>query len=99
MSVLDTTIVNIAIATLGREFKSPVSTIQWVATGYMLSLAVAVPLTAWTIERFGAKRMWQISLALFTGGSILCGAAWSPASLIVFRVLQGVGGGMIMPIG
>jgi EmrB/QacA subfamily drug resistance transporter len=99
MSVLDTTIVNIAVTTLGRDFKSPVSTIQWVSTGYMLSLAVAVPLTGWTIERFGAKRMWQISLALFTGGSILCGAAWSPASLIIFRILQGLGGGMIMPIG
>jgi EmrB/QacA subfamily drug resistance transporter len=99
MSVLDTTIVNVAITSLGRDFKSPVSTIQWVATGYMLSLAVAVPLTAWTIERFGAKRMWQISIAVFTAGSILCGAAWSPATLIIFRIVQGVGGGMIMPIG
>jgi EmrB/QacA subfamily drug resistance transporter len=99
MSVLDTTIVNIAIATLGRDFRSPVSTIQWVSTGYLLALAVAVPLTGWSIERFGARRMWLISLALFTGGSILCGAAWSPSSLILFRVLQGLGGGMIMPIG
>jgi EmrB/QacA subfamily drug resistance transporter len=99
MSVLDTTIVNVAVTTLARDFKSPVSTIQWVVTGYMLALAVAVPLTGWTIERFGAKRMWLISLALFTGGSILCGAAWSPSSLIAFRVLQGLGGGLIMPIG
>jgi EmrB/QacA subfamily drug resistance transporter len=99
MSVLDTTIVNVAIATLGRDFKASISTIQWVATGYMLALAVAVPLTGWAIERFGAKRMWLISLALFTGGSMLCGAAWSTGSLIVFRVLQGLGGGMIMPIG
>jgi EmrB/QacA subfamily drug resistance transporter len=99
MSVLDTTIVNVAIATLGRDFKSPVSSIQWVATGYLLALAVAVPLTGWSIERFGARRMWMMSLALFTGGSALCGAAWSPGSLVVFRVLQGLGGGMIMPIG
>jgi EmrB/QacA subfamily drug resistance transporter len=99
MSILDATIVNIAIATLGREFRSPVSTIQWVSTGYLLALAVAVPLTGWSIERFGARRMWLISLTLFTAGSALCGAAWSPGSLILFRVVQGLGGGMIMPIG
>jgi EmrB/QacA subfamily drug resistance transporter len=99
MSILDTTIVNVAIATLARDFRSPLSTVQWVSTGYLLALATVIPLTGWAMERFGAKRMWIISLALFLGGSALCGASWSVQSLIVFRVLQGIGGGMIMPIG
>ncbi|HEV3131002.1 MAG TPA: MFS transporter, partial [Acidimicrobiales bacterium] len=99
MSILDTTIVNVAIATLARDFHSPLSTVQWVSTGYLLALAMVIPLTGWAMERFGAKRMWIISLVLFLAGSALCGASWSVQSLIVFRVLQGIGGGMIMPIG
>jgi EmrB/QacA subfamily drug resistance transporter len=99
MSILDTTIVNVAIATLARDFRAPLSTVQWVSTGYLLALATVIPLTGWAMERFGSKRMWIISLVLFLGGSALCGASWSVQSLIVFRVLQGIGGGMIMPIG
>jgi EmrB/QacA subfamily drug resistance transporter len=99
MSILDTTIVNVAIATLARDFHSPLSTVQWVSTGYLLALATVIPLTGWAVERFGAKRMWIVSLALFLAGSALCGASWSVQSLIAFRVLQGIGGGMIMPIG
>lgn len=99
MSILDTTIVNVAIATLARDFHAPLSTVQWVSTGYLLALAMVIPLTGWAMERFGAKRMWIISLVLFLAGSALCGASWSVQSLIVFRVLQGIGGGMIMPIG
>ncbi len=99
MSILDTTIVNVAIATLARDFHSPLSTVQWVSTGYLLALATVIPLTGWGMERFGAKRMWIVSLVLFLAGSALCGAAWSVQSLIAFRVLQGIGGGMIMPIG
>jgi EmrB/QacA subfamily drug resistance transporter len=99
MSILDTTIVNVAVATLARDFRAPLSTVQWVSTGYLLALATVIPLTGWAMERFGAKRMWIISLTLFLAGSALCGAAWSVQSLIVFRVLQGIGGGMIMPIG
>jgi MFS family permease len=99
MSILDTTIVNVAIDTLSRDFRAPLSTVQWVSTGYLLALATVIPLTGWAVERFGSKRMWIISLVLFLGGSALCGAAWSVQSLIVFRVLQGFGGGMIMPIG
>jgi len=99
MSIFDTTIVNVAIDTLGRKFHSTLSTTQWVSTAYLLALALVIPLTGWTIERFGAKRMYLISLTLFIGGSALCGAAWSIGSLIFFRALQGLGGGMILPIG
>jgi MFS family permease len=99
MSILDTTIVNVAIETLGRDLGSSLSSIQWVSTGYLLALATVIPLTGWSMERFGGKRMWMLSVALFMAGSALCGVAWSTESLIGFRVLQGFGGGMIMPIG
>src|SRR4051812_40905294 len=99
MSILDTTIINVAIETLGRELHSSLSAIQWVSTGYLLALATVIPLTGWAMERFGGKRMWMISVTLFMAGSALCGLSWSVESLIAFRVLQGFGGGMILPIG
>src|SRR3954454_24616043 len=99
MSILDTTIVNVAIETLGRELGSSLSGIQWVSTGYLLALATVVPLTGWSMERYGGRSMWMLSVALFLVGSTLCGLAWSTESLIVFRVLQGLGGGMILPVG
>jgi EmrB/QacA subfamily drug resistance transporter len=99
MSILDTTIVNVALATLGRELHSTISDIQWVVTGYMLSLAAVIPITGWAARRFGAKRVYMLSLVLFTAGSALCGLASSTTELIGFRVLQGIGGGMILPIG
>src|SRR3954467_12969387 len=99
MSILDTTIVNVALETLSRDLGSPLDTIQWVSTGYLLALATVIPLTGWMSERFGAKRVYMSSVALFGLGSALCGLAWSAGSLIVFRVLQGFGGGMIMPVG
>ena len=99
MAVLDTTIVNVALETLARDLGSPLSTIQWVSSGYLLSLAVVVPLAGWMTERFGSKRIWMISLTIFGLSSALCGIAWSDSSLIFFRVLQGFGGGMIMPVG
>jgi len=99
MSILDTTIVNVALATLGRELHSTIADIQWVVTGYMLSLAAVIPITGWAAQRFGAKRVYIVSLVLFTAGSALCGLATSTSELIVFRVIQGVGGGMILPIG
>jgi EmrB/QacA subfamily drug resistance transporter len=99
MSVLDTTIVNVALDTLSRDLHSPLSTIQWVATGYLLSLAMVIPLAGWLSERFGSKRVWMVSVAVFAVGSALCGVAWSAGSLILFRVLQGFGGGLILPVG
>src|SRR5213076_2675867 len=98
MSILDTTIVNVALDTLARDFHSPISTIQWVVTGYMLALATVIPLSGWAAERFGTRRLWLFSLGMFMAGSALCGAAWSAESLIAFRVLQGLGGGMILPV-
>ncbi|MDQ8045752.1 MAG: DHA2 family efflux MFS transporter permease subunit, partial [Patulibacter sp.] len=99
MSILDTTIVNVAIRSLAEDFNSSLSTIQWVSTGYMLSLATVIPLTGWAADRFGTKRLYIISIGLFLIGSAASGAAWSAGSLIFFRVLQGLGGGMIMPAG
>jgi len=85
MSILDTTIVAVALATLGRDFHVPITTIQWVSTGYLLSLAVVIPITGWAVDRFGAKPVWMLSLVLFIAGSSLCGLAWSANSLIAFR--------------
>jgi EmrB/QacA subfamily drug resistance transporter len=99
MSILDTTIVNVALATLGRDLHSSLATIQWVSTGYLVALAMVIPMTGWASERFGARRLWMIVLTLFVAGSVLSGLAWSAGSLIAFRFLQGLGGGMIMPAG
>ena len=98
MSILDTTIVNVALATLGKDLHSSLANIQWVVTAYMLALAAVIPVTGWASRRFGAKPLFLISLVLFTIGSLLCGLATSDTELILFRVLQGVGGGMIMPL-
>jgi EmrB/QacA subfamily drug resistance transporter len=99
MSILDTTIVNVAINTLSRDFDTDLATIQWVSTGYMLALATVIPLTGWAADRFGTKRLYMVSITLFLAGSILSGMANSAGELIAFRVLQGLGGGMIMPAG
>jgi EmrB/QacA subfamily drug resistance transporter len=97
MSILDTTIVNVAINRLAIDFNASLTTIQWVVTGYTLSLAAVIPASGWAADRFGTKRIYLTSLALFMLGSTLCAVAWSADSLIAFRVLQGIGGGMIMP--
>src|SRR3954469_539643 len=99
MAVLDTTIVNVALDTLSRDLHAPLSTIQWVSTGYLLSLAAVIPLSGWVTERFGSKRTWIASIALFAIGSGMCALATSAGELIAFRVLQGVGGGMLLPVG
>ncbi|MCK9250146.1 MAG: DHA2 family efflux MFS transporter permease subunit [Solirubrobacteraceae bacterium] len=99
MSILDTTIINVALRDLSGELDTPLSTVQWVATGYMLALAAVIPLTGWASERFGGRRVWLAAVALFTVTSAACGAAQNVEQLIVMRLLQGVGGGMIMPIG
>jgi EmrB/QacA subfamily drug resistance transporter len=98
MSILDTTIVNVALRTLGHDLHSSLAQIQWVITGYLLSLAAVIPLTGWAARRFGAKSVYLTSLVLFTVGSALCAIATSTTELVLFRVLQGAGGGMIMPI-
>ncbi|MGD0453109.1 MAG: MDR family MFS transporter [Solirubrobacteraceae bacterium] len=99
MSILDTTIVNVALHTLRHDLHSSIAQVQWVITGYLLSLAAVIPVTGWAARRYGAKRVYMTSLVLFTAGSALCAVASSTTSLVLFRVLQGAGGGMIMPVG
>lgn len=98
MAVLDTTIVNVALHTLGDDLDTDLSTVQWAVTGYFLAMGLVIPLSGWASERFGTKPLWLASLGLFVVGSVLSGAAWSVGSLIAFRVVQGLGGGMIMPL-
>jgi EmrB/QacA subfamily drug resistance transporter len=98
MSILDTTIVNVALHTLSHDLHSPLAQVQWVITGYLLSLAAVIPVTGWAARRFGAKQVYMTSLVLFTFGSALCGLSSSITSLVLFRILQGAGGGMIMPV-
>lgn len=96
---LDATIVNVGIDAVARDLGAPLSTVQWVMTGYLLAVSVVMPLSGWASERFGAKRMWLCAVALFIVGSALCGLAWSAPALIAFRVVQGIGGGLMQPIG
>ncbi|WP_223692910.1 MDR family MFS transporter [Leifsonia poae] len=96
--VFDTTIVSVALHTLATELHTSVDTIQWVSTGYLLALGVTIPLVGWAQQRFGGKRLWMLALTIFLIGSILCSMAWDAPSLIAFRVLQGVGGGMMLPL-
>jgi len=99
MELLDTTIVNVALPTLSRQFHTSNVTLEWVVTGYLLSLAVWIPASGWLGDRFGTKRIFLFAIAMFTLGSVLCATSWSIDSLIFFRVLQGVGGGMLTPVG
>jgi EmrB/QacA subfamily drug resistance transporter len=99
MDILDTTIVNVAIPELKNRFGATGSSIEWVVTGYLLSLAVFIPASGWIGDRFGTKRTFLFALAAFTSASVLCGAATSLKQLIAFRILQGVGGGMLTPVG
>ncbi len=99
MVILDTTVVNVALPTLGRVFATDIGLLQWVIGAYMLAQAAVIPLSGWISDKFGAKRVYLTSLVLFTLGSALCGLAQSGEMLIGTRVLQGLGGGMLMPIG
>src|ERR687884_898777 len=99
MVILDNTVVNVALPTLGRVLNSDLSLLQWVIAGYMLAQAAVIPLSGWLSDRFGARRVYLVSLFLFTAGSALCGLAMNGEMLIATRVLQGLGGGMLMPIG
>jgi EmrB/QacA subfamily drug resistance transporter len=99
MDLLDLTITNVALPTLQDEFHASTTTIEWVVTGYLLSLAIFIPFSGWAGDRFGTKKIFMFALAVFTTSSFLCGIAWSAESLIGFRILQGVGGGMLTPVG
>ncbi len=97
-AILDATMVTLALHTLVLELHSTDGKIQWVTTGYLLALAVAVPITGWAERRWGGKRMWMVALLIFLIGSVLSALSWSDTSLIAFRVVQGFGGGLIFPL-
>jgi len=99
MDLLDMTIITVAVPTLATEFSASTTTIEWVVTGYLLSLAVFIPISGWLGDRFGTKRTFMTALSIFLAGSVLCGLAWDIDSLIAFRVVQGIGGGMLTPVG
>jgi len=99
MSILDSTVVNIALPKLIAVFNTDVHGAQWVLTSYLLALAIVIPMTGYLDERFGGKNVYILTIALFTIASALCGFSWSLNSMIFFRVLQGLGGGLIMPLG
>ena len=96
--IFDTTIVSIALHTLARQLHTSVSTIQWVTTGYLLALGIAVPLSTWGQQRFGGKRLWMFALTVFLAGSIGSSLAWNVGSLIGWRVVQGAGGGIMLTL-
>jgi EmrB/QacA subfamily drug resistance transporter len=97
-AILDSTMVTLALHTLVVRLHSTDGTIQWVTTGYLLAMAVAIPTTGWAESRWGGKRLWMAALVLFVLGSVLSAAAWSDTSLIGFRVLQGFAAGLIFPL-
>jgi EmrB/QacA subfamily drug resistance transporter len=99
MDIMDTTIVNVALPTLSREFHASTASIEWVVIGYLLSLAIWIPASGYIGDRIGTKRVFLFALATFTLASALCGQATSLGELVAFRVLQGVGGGMLVPVG
>jgi EmrB/QacA subfamily drug resistance transporter len=104
MSILDITVVNVALPTFQTVFGTrgdPIaySTVAWSVTAYTLALATVIPMTGWAADRFGTKRLYMTAIGLFVTGSVLCATAWSIQALIGFRVLQGLGGGMLMPLG
>lgn len=99
MSILDITVVSVAQPTFQDVFEASPADVAWSMTGYTLALATVIPLTGWAADRFGTKRLYLLALSLFVLGSLLCAMSWDVASLIGFRVVQGLGGGMLMPLG
>ena len=99
MSILDITVVSVALNTFQQEFDATAAEVAWTMTGYTLALASVIPLTGWAADRFGTKRLYLLAVGLFTAGSVLCALATSLELLVFYRVLQGLGGGMLMPLG
>src|SRR5215510_4895006 len=99
MNTLDSTIVIVALATLGREFDVPPVTTEAVVIGYLVSMAMFIPASGWLGDRFGTKRIFLLALAIFTTGSLLSGLAGSYEHLLFSRILQGAGGGLLTPVG
>lgn len=99
MSIMDTTIVNVALPTIGRQFHVHPDSVDTVAIGYLVSLAVFIPVSGWLGDRFGSRRILLTSIAIFTMASALCGLASGLGELVVFRLIQGIGGGLMVPVG
>ena len=99
MVVLDSTIVDVSLAKVMATFGVGIDTVKWIATGYLLAFAVSLPTSGWIADHFGFRKTYTIGLALFTVGSLLCSISWNMTALIAFRALQGVGGGLLMPVG
>src|ERR1700729_1946517 len=98
MAQLSTTMVNVSLSSLGTELHASLSAIQWVTSGYLLALALMLPLNGWLVERIGAKALYLWCFSAFTLASALCGIAWSADALIAFRILQGMSGGLMAPM-
>src|SRR5262249_39502915 len=96
--VFDTTIVSVALHTLADRLHTSLTVVQWVTTGYLLALGIAVPLSTWGLQRFGGKRLWIFALTVFLVGSVGASLAWDAGSLIAWRVVQGAGGGLMLPV-
>ena len=99
MSAVDSTIIYTALPSMARDFREPLAAAQWVTLSYLLSLAVLVPSSGWIGDRFGTRRTYLLALVLFTGASAACGLSGSLTELVIFRVIQGAGGGLIVPVG
>ena len=99
ISIMDTSIVNVALPSIGRDFRISATAVDGISISFLVSLAVFMPASGWLGDRFGGKRVLMTAIAIFTVASALCGLAWSLPALVVFRVLQGVGGGMLAPVG
>ncbi len=95
---LDATIVNVALSTIREALHASITTVQWTVSGYLLALALALPMNGWLVDRLGAKRVYLACISAFTLASLLCGAARTMEQLIAFRVLQGVAGGLLTPM-
>jgi EmrB/QacA subfamily drug resistance transporter len=99
MSIMDTSIVNVALPSIGRDFRVAPTAVDGISIAFLVSLAVFMPASGWLGDRFGGKRVLMAAIVIFTAASALCGAASSVGELVAFRVLQGVGGGMLAPVG
>ncbi len=97
MALIDISIVNVALTDIRASFGTPIDQIGWVSTGYMMANIVVIPMTGWFQRRFGFARYFSTSVLVFTAASALCGLSWNLPSLVVFRILQGMGGGAIIP--
>nr|MDQ6917858.1 DHA2 family efflux MFS transporter permease subunit [Candidatus Dormibacteraeota bacterium] len=98
-SILSSTVVNVAVPDLQATFHAGITDVQWILTAYLLGLAAVIPISGYVSDRFGTKRVYLVTLVAFTIASALCGLAWNLQSEIAFRVIQGLAGGMVMPVG